>query len=432
MAIVMMTIFCLTFVSLGMAEGAACVSSTHLPEVVQDSYPSHAQLIRRGVPMEVVRFFYELALKNLTEPDCICPSTEMVVDENCVNRVFTMEKNRTSAKLVEILERDSALAIPERLFPAVEPSEDLPAIRELEEKAITEGMDTTVANLMSVNHTTWSGASFPSDELLRFDRNRDRACEEFAQKMDQNSLWLPATALSAYVLGITQQIFLLPGSSSAAETMLMEHIRMVYLASRCRRVTGNQLRVPVIFLEGFITRAHLALKNCSTGPQSALVVGFPKITAVEEIIRGSRHFFPDVVKRISSLNSFGRSEYVSWNSTSVVGESLKDVMLRKAPLQQYNNFYSQKTPQSTVSNVMCGTGFQNITRLIDVSEESQYCCSKSCVLHSGSIVKRSIINEMCCECCNEDGCNVDDLAQVIQAQAYGFDRERESSVANVW
>lgn len=427
------TILCVVFFAFGEAQGDPCTNSTSLSSVVEDSYRNHVDLIRQSVPMEVVKFYYELALKKVSAPECICTTFESDVDWNCVNDVFTNDKGLTSTKLVEIMSEDTLLPIMERLFPYTELREDLPGLKQLEEKAITEGREATLASLSAVTDTSWSGASFPSDALVRFDRDQDRACVEYAEKIDTNSLWLPSTALSAYVVGIAQQIFLLPGSTTAAETMLMEHVRIVYLAARCKRVTGDHLRVPAVFLEGFITRSHLALKNSSTGLRSAMVSSFPEIMDVQEIIRGSRRFFPEIVRRMSSLNSFGRAMHMSWNSTHVYNEDLKDVMRRNATLMEYNEYYSVKTTAEVgADTVLCGTGFRKNSRLLEISDDREYCCSTSCVLHSGSIVKRSIINEMCCDCCNERGCNVNDLAQVIQAQAFGFDRARESSVANVW
>lgn len=415
----------------GNAQGDPCANSTLLSSVVEESYMNHVDLIRQSLPMEMVKFFYDDALQRIAVPECLCTTFETEVDLNCVNDMFVNDNGWISSQLLDIMTDDSLLPITERLFPYVELREDLPALRQLEQKAIAEGRETTIVGLNTINEPYWSGAQFPSDELLRFDREQDRACDEFAQKIDENSLWLPATALSAYVIGIAQQIFLLPGSTTAAETMLMEHARMVYLAARCKRVTGDHLRVPAVFLEGFITRAHLALKNSSSGPLSAFVAGFPKITSVPEIIRGTRHFFPEALIRISSLNSFGRATFLSWNRTHVFNDNLKDVIQANATLQEYNDFYSAENLPD-VNTVLCGTGFKNNTRLTEVSDEHEKCCSNSCMRFSGSSIKRSIMNEMCCEACNELGCNVDDLAQVMQTQAYGFDRERESSVANVW
>lgn len=77
-------------------------------------------------------------------------------------------------------------------------------------------------------------------------------------------------------------------------------------------------------------------------------------------------------------------------------------------------------------------GIRIVRRLVEVEDAKLCCWSKTCVVGKRNPIKRAIVNEMCCVCCNEKECNVDDLVQVVQTHAYGFHNARESSVAIFW
>lgn len=406
-----------------------------ISSVIEESYMNHIELIRQGVPMEIVKSFYDYALQQITRPGCMCELYENEVDMTCVDQVFTEDHGYVSTKLLGVVSEDSQKPAAERLFPNLSPREEVPMMDELELKSTAECRDATHAELSGINEPFWNGSVFPPDELLRYDKDQERACHEYQGQPNDNGLWLSATALTAYVMGIVEQILLLPSDAEAVDSILKENIRFVYMGARCTRETGERLHVPAIFLESVVTRAHLTLKNCSTGPSSAFVAGFPNILSLPEIVRGSHEMFPEAVRQMSSLSSYGRSKFLSWNGTHVFLENLIDVMKANVTLQKYNRIFSDGTVTPKVSlSLACCAGYTKTARLKVVGRNTskEQCCRHTCFRTYGSTVKRSIMNEMCCESCNEERCNVEELARVLQSQAFGFDRHRESAVTNVW
>lgn len=414
------------------ASPMACAGSILLSSLVEDSYEKHVELIRQGIPMELVKTFYEQSLKEVSSNACVCEQYYGEVDSSCVNRLFIDDYGLVSARLAAVVSEDGSRPIASRIFPHLVLPYELPPMHELEYKAVTEGREGTLVDLDDIGEAHWRGVTFPTDELLRVDPKKDRACEEFDQKMNENSLWLPATALTAYVMGIAEQILLLPDYESAAESILGEHVRMVHQAGRCTRQTGDDLRVPAIFVESFVTRALLTLKNCSTITSAALIAGLPSISFVYDLVYSSRKLFPEAIRQMSSLNSFGRTKYLSWNSTDVFLQPLIDVMRANATLQRYTNIFSNGSIAAPAGPLLCSAGFLKTARLTEVTEERAQCCSHRCIQTSGAAIKLSVMNEMCCWACNEAACNVDELAHVTQTLAFGFDREPQSAVANVW
>lgn len=396
---------------------------------------THIDIIRLGVPMEVVKSFYDYALKQIGEPECKCAYYENEIDMNCVHRVFDENLGFATRRLLNVLSEDLKKPMVNRYFPHMSTDGNLSSQGELEKKASAESLEATLSELLNIEQGSWEGSRFPSDEMLWYSKGIARACEEFQGRMDENSLWLSATTLTAYVLGLVRQILLLPHAASAAEFILAEHIHMVYTGLQCKRQTGDMLQVPAIFLEGFVTRAHLTLKNSSIGPSAALVAGLPDILSLPEIVRGSDVLFPEAVRQMSSLSSYGRSKFLSWNGTDVSLQNMTEVLRANATLQRYSTIFSDGSvvPKTDVT-LECFAGYRKIPRLkvLALNSSKEECCHVSCLHNVGSIVKLSIMNEMCCEACNGMGCNVEDLGKVIQTQTFGYERQRESSVANVW
>lgn len=355
----------------------------------------------------------------------------MRVDLGCVFEVFSDNGRWVTRRLEEILELDVSLPDAERLFPGFGGSDTLPELDELEQKAMGDGLESSVVEIEKANEAGWRGVILPADEVLRYDKEHAKVCEEFSQKMDKNSLWISATSLTSYVLGMLHQLILLPRSIETGKEMLDKHVQLVYLAARCKRVSGDRLRVPVVFLESIIKRAHLALKNSSIGSGGGIIGGFPALTRVQEIVDVSRELFPGAIAQMASMNSFGRRRVLWWNGTDVCGDNLEDVMLANATGREYNELCNVQG-EMREREVACGVGFTWRRRLREVEREEEKCCSNGCIRYTGGEVKQSVMNEMCCEACNSLICNVEDLSQVIEAQSYGFEHSRESSVVNVW
>lgn len=245
----------------------------------------------------------------------------------------------------------------------------------------------TLSRVGNITQEGWAGSDFPSDETMRYDRDQARMCEEFEEKMDANGLWLPATTLSAYVVGICHQIYLIGGKTEAAAGILRQHVRMSYVAARCKRMDGDRVRVPASYVDGYMTRAHVAPKKMGTGPRSAMVAGFPAITDVWEMVRSSEHFFPELVRRMASVNSCGKAWWVTWNSTGVRAEDMQDVVGRNASLHAYSEFYGGRGKEGVAGGARnCSAGFRNVSRLVQAEDPRLYCCSSTCVVGGESPV----------------------------------------------
>lgn len=394
--------------------------------LIRESYRRHSDFIRSGLPMQFVLDSYNLALNQAGRSNCLFDG---VVSETCVTALFVSTDGYATRALHELIMDDQGKPIQDRIFRKYIHRSNLPPWDEdeIEKGMVLEFEAKTLARVVNGTAEEWKIATFPKDEnYLRQDSDNARSCAELRELTDQNSIYISSTALTAYVFGIAQQMLLSDERDETVRTILLRHVQLVHLSALCNRRTGDALKVPTIYLESMVTSCHLAMRRTSIA--STLLSSFPSVTNMKDMIRGSRYFFPEAIARMSSLESFGTINLMSWTLQSeswperfaIDLQSLDQRLLASATLEEYSEFFTFETDPDNSGN--CSPTFEKNTRMILAQSREEKCCKALCIreLPLGREITRIALNEMCCDACSEKRCDQNELLQVAGIQARLF------------
>lgn len=438
------TFLCLsTFHVLEAAEinASFCENTTTAQSVIENTYRTHVDYVRMGVGRDLVNAFYNHALLSLSRNECVCGENEIAL--SCIETFFLKELQNATLDLWWVVMDDWDKLPDERLFPDLLLWDEIPnELNELERRTMEESKSKTESEFLNVlqrkflhNETASIGrviAQLPNDEEFRIDEDKEKACIEFDQKMSDSSLALSATSLTAYVLGVVHQMLLSSGSETMVTHFLQEHVRLVYNAARCLRLPGEALQVPTVYLDHFVTTAHLVLLNASVSLSTTLLAGLPPLTAMSSIVKISRKHFPRLIRQLSGLGSNGKTILVSWTGTELITEESVDVLIRNLSMSEVNSlldsgllstnaiyFETDGVNGSYIRQqpTVCAVKFRWVDRLDRIKDLKENCCSESCLREEGNVFDVNVLNEMCCNACNEYQCDVTELTRVLQVQA---------------
>lgn len=421
---------------------SACGETREVHTIVKDTFRAHVDYVRMGVGHDLVRDFYNNALVSLCEDTCVCGEDAIAL--SCVRNYFLEEVQNATLDLWWMVADDLEKAPDDRLFPDLVLPHELPAdLKELELRALDECANRTGTEFKNAVHARfYQNVSLetespivylPTDEQIRVDRDREKACVEFNQKVGPLSLTLSATSLTAYYLGTAHQMLLSSGENHTVSNILQEHVRLVYNAARCKLFSGDSLQVPTVYLNQLVTTAHLCLLNASASSSLTLLASFPPLTAMSAIIDTSQKYFPTLTQHLSGLGSSGRTKFISWTGTDLIIEDVVDVLLRNFSISDLGSLWDSGTLRASTRTVglnhfssglsvarragICSTKFRWVDRLDIVEFIEENCCSESCLREEGNVFDVTIINEMCCNACNGRHCDVNQLTNVLQVQA---------------
>lgn len=443
LAIAWLSLSLLTFCELGAAgtNESMCENTTTAHSVIENTFRTHVDFVRMGVGHDLVEEFYNHALLSLSREECVCGEDEIALP--CIENYFLKELRNATLDLWWVVMDDWDRQPSERLFPDLLLWDEIPGdLTELEkrtyevDKSITESeFGIILQRRVSHNESADIGkviVQLPNDEEFRIDKDKEKACIEFDQKMSDSSLTLSATSLTAYTLGVAHQMVLSSGGETLASYFLQEHVRLVYNAARCTRLHDEALQIPTVYLDHFVTTAHLVLLNASVSLSTTLLAGLPPLTAMSSIVRISRKHFPRLIQRLSGLGSSGKSMLISWTGTELIVEESVDVLVRNLSISEVNALWGAGVLQTNGGSLefddlngtyvkqqptVCPVKFRWVDRLDEITDLKQNCCSESCLREDGNVFDVKVLNEMCCKACNEYQCDVTELTKVLQVQA---------------
>lgn len=389
--------------------------------VIEYTYARNAAYIRQGLPSHLVAAMYKSALMDLATEQCIHNGE---IKLKCFEKMFSKDHSNATRDIIKELELDQARKPNDRYFPNFISLNEVPGHLDTLEKTsmVTEMKDTSTI-FIDVVHKVYKNGEldsmysnlirFPSDEVLRFDPSQSVACREFQTFLTNTSLLLSASALTAYVVGIVEQIILAQMDRSAAKILLDQHVSLVYTAARCTRLKGELLIIPTTYLDRTIEMAHIVVLKSKIELASTILSSLPKLTDVLGLIRGSKRLFGDIIDQLDGLRSLGRSAYLFWENGTVKSLNLHEILGNETTIPTFSHYYHQDEMEKPKE---CKEAFKLIKRLDSTNDDDERCCLKRCIQSSGNVIDLAISNEMCCRACNQLMCDDAGLKHVISVQ----------------
>lgn len=423
-----------------------CMASINASTVIESTYRPHVDYVRAGVTSELVTQFYNFALRSVSSPTCVCGLNKLA--KSCLREHFLDEVASVSLDLWWAIHDSQANNGSNHIFSHVLLISELPSVVTVLEKQEIDRLQ----NLTSHRFTAHVGkihreqltknetdgieiALLPADENARIDVGRQEFCNELAKNTPVFGMTLSATALISFVTGLMHQIQLCEGNNTEGIALLQEQVQLVYNAAQCTRRSGVHLQVPVINLDKMLVRAHLAFLNASYVNSMTILGSLPTLTAVARIVHLSKHLFPTLIRGMAGFGLNGQLLSATWTGSNLVIESIPDVLKRTATLKhvcECSQLFKEKQEKEEKSfNNSCKANYRYMTRLNDISDNREMCCSESCLQKWGNIFELVLLNEMCCQACNGLSCNVDMLVHVSQVQEQWAARNTKFAIGDV-
>ncbi|CAN8066514.1 unnamed protein product [Agarophyton chilense] len=376
-----------------------CTSTIDLGTFLTKSFRANADLIRLGVPSEVVKQYYDKAVMDVTL-SCNCSST--TIDESCVSLFFaeTMEV----AYLRDLLEIDSVNENSEsqlarrKLFPLFQTNMTLYGLSVSQTEELNKGLDHLLSNsksVVSIQSRYWQRSRYPSDEEFFQDtfEAQKAACDAYKATVNLNNLTYPAWAATAYVIGLVLEVHKAQGNETAAMMMLADHTNRVYNGVRCYRVSGTHLEYPIFRMKQYMQTTQKLLDKTTT-------IFKPKLNDIREISSVPSQYHSRLVNVFSSLSSNGDSETIlQTDGTTTYREPVVNILqeeLTTTDLEESNSMHHE-----------CRDGYILALRAVPTASREEHCCSEKCELAELSLLDPfafAISQERCCGSCNYFEC----------------------------
>eukprot|EP00178_Gracilaria_changii_P000246 TRINITY_DN10242_c0_g1_i1.p1 TRINITY_DN10242_c0_g1~~TRINITY_DN10242_c0_g1_i1.p1 ORF type:complete len:446 (-),score=47.75 TRINITY_DN10242_c0_g1_i1:506-1843(-) len=391
-----------------MAQGTpACNTQLQLSVFLNDSYPANANLIRFGVPSDVVRVYYNDALKDLAL-NCNCGP--MLLDEPCVNTKFNSDWEVSALR--SIVDGDDGVTNASKLFRLYDSQKTLNNLRMDQETKLNLGLELLNKHTQDLNlipSLGWHPAQFPSDDSFFEDDNftRKAACSLYDSGTHVDDIRYPASAATAYVLGLVQSVRRVDGNLTVAHEMLANHTEFVFNGVRCYKLSGDKLMIPITYMQQYKNTTKMLLM--SAGQNSSEYVNDVRTTA-----GNAKFFLYPLVKKFSSLISYGDSETVLYTRNESPGG---DLVERKSVSEVMQNDHSLALNSSLITGIgsvisgitnnmgglTCPPGWIFVSRAVSLMSADEECCSDKCEMLALSLNDPflwSIEQENCCANCN--------------------------------
>ncbi|CAN8066510.1 unnamed protein product [Agarophyton chilense] len=386
--------FCATFL-FGIALGSpVCNTQLQLSLFLNDSYVANADLIRKGVPSKVVSAFYNDALKYLAG-ECYCSST--LLDEPCVNTKFNtggeVAELRSLAGSDEIITKDS------RLFRLYDSQKILSALSSDKEGKLNYGLqllNNHINNLDMVNSPALQSIQFPSDDSFFQDESsaQKAACTSF--NYIRSNYTYPATGVTAYLLGLVQEVGIVKGDVAVAKQILQNYTSFVFEGIRCNRRSGDDFHIPINLMQAYKTEFDSLLGASQLNSDN-----------VEDIVKYSRSYLPSLVHDLSSLISYGDSETVLVVNEINLYPNTGPLVERRyiEPILAADEGLTKGGPSAVDARNggTCPQEWYFVSRAVSLMSADEECCANPCellVLALTDPFLQEIERENCCASCN--------------------------------
>ncbi|KAI0563902.1 hypothetical protein FGB62_32g244 [Gracilaria domingensis] len=380
-----------------------CTSPIDLGTFLTRSFRANVDLIRMGVPSEIVKMFYDKAVMDVTL-SCNCSSS--TIDQTCVSLFFT--ETMEVAYLRDLLDIDLFAEEPgdrfrllqpgRKLFPLFRPNLTLHGLSVSQTEELNKGLDHLLLSsksVVNIQSRYWQRSRFPSDEEFFQDtfEAQKAACDAFQAIENLTNLTFPAWGATTYVVGLVLEVRKARGNLTAAMMMLADHTSLVFNGLRCYRVSGFQLGYPVSKMEQYLVTTQKLLDETST-------VFKPDLNDIRQISTIPSMYYSHLVTTFSSLSSSGdgKTTLVS-DGTIIRRESVSSILLENLPDTELLS--SKNTRQE------CPDGYILTWRAVPILSLDELCCSEKCELAELSLVDPfsfSVSQEKCCGLCNYFDC----------------------------
>ncbi|CAN8064420.1 unnamed protein product [Agarophyton chilense] len=410
--------------------GVTCVSHKSFRNLLDATYDSHVELIRRGIPSHTVKHFFSEALRYLTRDECFCSGQRSRIASVCIEAAFYDGMDyQIASRLYFIIENDRLERIQDQKFPLYHKiaSNPLPNISSKEKDAILLAKKSTVESILLFEDDPGRGGLidpvFPrSKELLLADEGDDSKCEMFRN----DSVGLPVGHYIAYTVGLATHILLSDSEDKEAEKLLREAVSIAYVRSQCERKEGKPSLIPFDLFLDLYEYTEPILKDATYSTASAFPpegfhgVDIPSAVYFSLIIRVAYFFFEEDITFLSSIDSHGRPVVLQNVKNSVymrrvtrrITEEISVVFLQKAynvakallKREGVDKGYQGSNSINNGVRVRCPSGWQYVPRVAPVSNVMENCCSVECHVLENVIYSYIVQSEMCCKACNYLSC----------------------------
>ncbi|PXF49290.1 hypothetical protein BWQ96_00864 [Gracilariopsis chorda] len=397
------TAFFVILVTRTFARAPKCTSTIGLNAFLSTSFLVNADLIRFGVPSEVVTKYYDRAVMDVAR---FCNCSSVSVDETCVQLIF--EESLELSLLKGALDADSLLSKGQRdqvsptapenkvkLFPLYDPGKTLSGLSSTQTEELNSHLTRLLSaskSVVSIQSEYWQRSRFPSDETFFQDtyESQKAACGEYqvASKMDNRTF--PAWAATAYVIGLVQEVRKAQGEVSAAIDILAAHASFVFNGARCYRVNGLKLHIPVRKMEEYLATAQKLLNEA--GQRSHPI----PLNDIRKVSESSATFFPRLVTKLSSLSSNGDGRTVLVTDGTTIERALVNTLLMGDPL-----LLGEITLGPAAYE--CPERWIRVSRVLPLANMDEQCCPEKCEYAALSLSDPflyTVTQEKCCELCN--------------------------------
>lgn len=393
-------VFFVLLVPQNLARALNCTSTISLSTFLSSTFLVNADLIRFGVPSEVITKYYDRAVKDVAR---FCNCSSVSLDESCVHLIF--EDSLEISLLKGVLDADSLLSKGEaetatqetkiKLFPLYDPDKQLSGLSSKQTEELNSDLNrllSTSKSVISIQSEYWQRSRFPSDEAFFQDSYQSQkvACGEYQRAFKTDNRTFPAWAATAYVLGLVQEVRKAKGDVSAAIDMLAAHVSFVFNGARCYRISGAKLHIPVGKMEEYLAIAQKLVNSAAQRPRPI------PLNDIRKVSKSSTTFFPSVVTTLSALGSSGDGRTVLVSDGATIERELVDSLLLGDPL------LLGAVTLGTV-DYECPERWIRVSRVLLLENMDEQCCPETCEYAELSLsdpFMYSVTQEKCCELCN--------------------------------
>lgn len=432
-----------------------CWKGKRVAEVVNKSYKEQLVLVTRGIPSDVVKFYFDEAFMEAEAASCVCSRRQDTrLLWSCLRTLFESENNFTIQALVSAIEADSGKEPKDQLFTRFHSNtgkllSDLPLPVESEVTAdmvwtlrkVTESLEgktrpdsrfpviespvvasvairaskSEVAETKLPENTLEESPEMETPVVLTKNSPKEGAAEETltaaeSQDKDSGESTVPATAFIAYILGSATQILYAHPSRSAVEEYVKDAADLVFAQAQSQLASGNAIQLQLDAMVETVQLAQAlmdaALRTARlTNMQRAMLDILPPLWNVSGVVRMPQLYYTLAVVELCALTRSDTDVYVT--ETGVRMSPLM-ALLDEMDLTTYAGLSMDPSTLAIPGRhpeMKCDEGYLKMNRLSLVWEFEENCCPKSCLEEDVAAFALAVFKqEDCCAACNQMFC----------------------------
>lgn len=410
------------------STGLHCSVFFSLSTIVDLSYDTHVQLIYRGVPANIVKHFYNEALRHLLKSACLCQGRRFQISLSCVQVTFWQDVSGRktlllSRRLRDILIRDELREVQVQKFPVYHrlAATPLPELSIAQQNITHLTKQETLKNAVKSDSGQFTDDFVPrgvfpeTAQLFHSDKKLDPRCSFY----NGGNTGLPARLYVAYALGLGLHVHFSFVDNERASELIDDACFRAYLIAKCEKQSERLSIVPYFILENQAKRIRNLLDEhgYEHDPEAPFVTGssmFARSSNVSEVIRVGFHFFRREIDYLSSMEAHGRPIVLDTVEHSIYMRDMRAVLssdISMSSFQLVHNFVrGSEDANDGISGVTsdatirCPEGWKYVQRLTPIDDVYEFCCSPQCSSLDHTLMSFMVQRESCCDKCNYFRC----------------------------